>query len=183
MLYGTRLGCRNSFSKETPASSELYLRRIEEYWRSLGDRHYGAVLQHDREGTATDDSYETALSRFNTTFLCRLQPWPQVVPDGYKTRLEARNVFDALWGSSKHFEVTGLMKAWSIVPRLHLIPNEVLVITGDHDYCGGQALTPYLEAGMEARLVTLENAGHLAHLDAEKEYIMHVTAFLGKGSG
>lgn len=170
-------GLRKIILVGTPASTELVLKAQDGCWQSLGEKYYKAAVQYDRDGIPTDD-FQKAGELFQSTFLSRLKPFPQTIINGLKNIYEAANVNDALWGTQKVLDCTGSLKTWSSIDRLHLISNEVFVTTGEFDYCGGEALSPFLNGSLNAKFVKFPDAGHMAHMDAGNDYIASVAEFL-----
>jgi len=171
------VGLQKMILEGSPASMELCMQVRDDTYRSLGQKYYDAVLQYDRDGIPTED-FQGAFELFKTRYLSRTVPFPQVVNEVWQNIMTAYNLCDAMWGLTKILESTGCLKNWSIISRIGQIRNEVLIITGDHDYCGGKSLTPYLNEGINVKMVTFENSGHMVHVDGGDKYLACVLKFL-----
>lgn len=73
---------------------------------------------------------------------------------------------------------TGKMEHWSIIDRMHLVQNEVLVIHGAYDFLGGEAVQPLLEGLDKVKGVCFEEASHMVHLEEPERFMEEVEKFL-----
>lgn len=130
------------------------------------------LQQHERAGTTDSSEYRTATQFFNSRHVCRV-PVPSECQASERQYLLDPTVYLAMWGPSE-FYVTGSLKDWTIVDRLHFIQVPTLIYSGVYDEATPRTQTAFLEliAG-DVRQVLFEKSSHMPHVE-EHEKTMHV---------
>jgi len=135
-----------------------------------------ALFQHEKDGKSTPEYLEAKL-RFRQAYACRLDPMPAELLATWENMRTDPTVPLQMVGSSD-FHTKGTLESWSIIGRMHLIKNEVLVANGRYDWCGQEAAEPFKEGKWKATIITLETAAHMAHLDEKDNFFRYVIQFL-----
>jgi pimeloyl-ACP methyl ester carboxylesterase len=94
--------------------------------------------------------------------------------EGYQKPLQAHHWDRALW------ELTAAPRTTNLPARLDEVRLPTLVITGDNDRVVAAELSARLADELpDARLVVIENCGHVPHEECPEEFLAAVRAFLG----
>jgi len=170
-------GLRKLILAGCPASTEAMLKVVLKTWKDLPEKYYQAMLQHEKDQKPTED-YDEASRLYLVTYVCRLDPVPEGVLAAVNNIFADRVVNDALWGTGSDLLCTGTLKNWTIADRLASLDKEILLTTGEYDYCGGEAMEPFLTGNLNLKFFSLPNAGHMPHLDSTEKYLKQVAEFL-----
>lgn len=134
-----------------------------------------AILEGERNGNYGGEAYQNAMLAYYRRHLCRLDPWPDYVQEAFgKLDME---VYGRLWGPSE-FTITGKLKDYDLLPRLHDITIPVLLTCGDFDEAGVKTLKDYQLTMPSANLAVLPNASHLHHLEKPDLFLCIIREFL-----
>ena len=74
--------------------------------------------------------------------------------------------------------ITGTLRDWTIVPRLHKIKATTLLVNGEHDEAQDIAVQPFFDGIDKVKWVTIADAAHMPHVDQREKTMQHVRAFL-----
>lgn len=80
--------------------------------------------------------------------------------------------------------MTGGMRAWTVIPRLHLINVPTLVWNGEFDTSADWSVSPFFELIPHCRWVTLPGASHGAISDSpemRKRVMKMIGDFMNQG--
>jgi L-proline amide hydrolase len=75
--------------------------------------------------------------------------------------------------------MTGMLKDWSIIPKLGAVPCPTLIINGADDEVPDSCVAPLFYGIKQARWVTLGSSSHMAFWEEPEKYIQIVSDFLG----
>lgn len=134
-----------------------------------------AIQEGDRSGNFGDEAYQNAMLAYYRRHLCRLDPWPDYVQEAFG-KLDM-DVYGRLWGPSE-FTITGKLKDYDLLPRLHDITIPVLLTCGDFDEAGVKTLKDCQLTMPSAYLAVLPNASHLHHLEKPDLFLCIIRVFL-----
>lgn len=81
-------------------------------------------------------------------------------------------------GPSESF-VTGSLKNFSVIDRLHLIDVPTLLINGAYDECVDACIEPMFKGINKVRWITFDEASHLSYIEQREKYMEKVGSFLG----
>jgi proline iminopeptidase len=137
----------------------------------------GAILECERSGDYGGEAYQEAMMAYYRRHLCRLDPWPDYIQEAFgKLDME---VYGRLWGPSE-FTITGTLRDYDLLPRLHGITVPTLLTCGDFDEAGVKTLKNFQLAMPKAFLAVLPNASHLHHLEKPDLFLSIIRDFLGE---
>ena len=135
--------------------------------------------RHEDAGTTSDPEYQAACEVFYRRHVCRAEPWPDCVRRSFDFIEQHGLVYRTMNGPSE-FHVTGTLRVWSVVDRLHEIDVPTLVVTGEHDEA-----TPAINRTVSDRIpgaesVVYPGASHMAHVEDTAGYVELLDDFLGR---
>lgn len=117
---------------------------------------------HFKTALKEPPDYETLLSRMQAAFISQ----------GKEGIVQARAVEDRL------MQDTWAREDYDILPALRALRIPTLVLYGDHDFIPGEIARHIAGAMPDARLVTLKDCGHFAHLECAGDVRRAVHRFL-----
>ena len=119
--------------------------------------------------------YQEAMMAYYRRHLCRLDPWPDFVTDALeKLNME---IYSRLWGQSE-FTISGMLKEYDLMRRLHEIEIPVLLTCGDFDEAGVKTVRNCQMAMPNAGMAVLPDTSHLHHIEKPELFLMIVRNFL-----
>lgn len=134
-----------------------------------------AILEGEQSGEYGGEAYQNAMMAYYRRHLCRLDPWPDYVMEAFgKLDME---IYGRLWGPSE-FTITGKLKDYDLLPRLHTITVPTLLTCGDFDEAGVKTLKDCQLIMPEAFMAVLPNASHLHHLEKPDLFLCVIREFL-----
>lgn len=131
------------------------------------------IHKHEAAGTTNSPEYAAATMEYYKRYMCRLDPWPQFLIDG----MPNMDVYGTMWGPSE-FRVTGTLIDFERADVLPTLKMPVLYTSGRYDECRPETSAWYQQQTPGAKLVIIENSGHLTSLDNPDAYIKAVRDFL-----
>ncbi|MGE5638144.1 MAG: proline iminopeptidase-family hydrolase [Chloroflexota bacterium] len=135
------------------------------------------LVKHEKDGTTNDPAYQAALSVFTHRHWCRLDPWPDCLLQSLQKYSKNHEVNNTLYGSSD-FEITGMLREWSIVNRLGEIDVPTLLISGRYDQATPVVVAPIRRGIPDSKWVIFENSSHMPHLEEPERFIRMLGDFL-----
>lgn len=73
---------------------------------------------------------------------------------------------------------TGILKDWDTAPVASKIQVPTLLINGQYDEVGDNAVQPFFDTIPRVRWVTLEGASHMAHIEVRERFMEVLAGFL-----
>lgn len=131
----------------------------------------------EEAGNTNNPDYEEAVLVFYRRHFCRLDPWPDCLNRAFEKLERYPEVYNTMNGPSE-FHVTGSLKNWSIVHRLHEIHVPTLLLSGRYDEATPAIVKTIHDGIPGSEWVILENSSHMAHLEETKKYIQVLSDFL-----
>ncbi|KAI2467574.1 proline-specific peptidase [Annulohypoxylon bovei var. microspora] len=132
----------------------------------------------DETQNYTSPEYLDAIDVFYQQHLSLTRPWPpQEVQDMQKWLAEDMSSYLLMYGPNP-LVIAGTLSNWTVIPSLHQIKVPTLLIDGAEDTIQEESVKPLFEHIEKAKLVTLDNAAHFAHVDQREKYMQHLRAFL-----
>jgi proline-specific peptidase len=121
--------------------------------------------------------YEQAERLFYNRHLCRLNPWPERLLQGFSKSNKA--LYEAMWGISE-FTCTGTLKNYDRFEDLRHLRMPVLLTCGRHDEARPETLA--LAAGKikNAKLTVFEKSSHTPLLEETDTYLAEMQNFIGQ---
>ncbi|KAF2151497.1 proline-specific peptidase [Myriangium duriaei CBS 260.36] len=150
------------------ASKELSIQSFAEVRDMLPTEHRNAIVEAAQSGDFESSAYKSALNHFITTYLCRTDAIPPELQEALKNMDDDKTVQHTMNGPSP-FAQNGSMIGWTTIPLLPKINAPTLIFNGEFDTSGRDiAQVPFFELIPRVRWVTLNGAGHTAHLESEE---------------
>ncbi|VDB99683.1 unnamed protein product [Peniophora sp. CBMAI 1063] len=170
-------GLRRLVLADTLASMPTYIEGINELLRELPQELLDAISKNEAAGTFDDPEYQKACNVFYKKHMCKQDPWPQELQEGFAAMEEDKTVYLAMQGPSE-FTITGSLKEWSITERLQAITVPTLILSGDVDTAQPVTVEPIFKNIARSKWVQLANAGHCSFYDQQESYMRIVGDFL-----
>ncbi len=125
----------------------------------------------------TDDPYyQRIVEELFERRMTRIHPWPEYLTRAFQDM--GGEVYASMWGTAGQFSATGTLRDFDVSDRLSEIAAPTLAIHGEDDYVVPE-LGQTLAAGLaDARLVVVDDAGHLPFIDQTDLYLETISAFL-----
>jgi proline-specific peptidase len=130
------------------------------------------LFKHERAGTTSDLEYIEAMNVFYHRHVC-VSRTPSRLLGNYPVE---RRLRDHEWPTE--FAITGTLKDWDIVDRLHEIRVPTLLVSGRHDEATPAIVETIHERILESQWVLFEDSSHLPHLEETERFLDVVTTFL-----
>ena len=135
------------------------------------------LRRHEEAGTTDAPEYAEACMVFYRRHVCRLDPWPAEIEEGFAWIERDPTVYHTMNGPSE-FHVIGSIKDWQAKDRLHEIASPTLLVSGRHDEAT-PALQEALRDGIAgAEWVVFEDSSHMPHVEERERYMAVVGDWL-----
>ena len=160
-----------------PISVPRWLEDAEKLKATLPREVQEAIARHEAAGTVDSQEYEDATMEFNKRFVCRLDPWPEVM-----SKSEAGMgtvVYETMWGPTE-FYMTGNLADYDRSSRLKEIKVPTLFTCGRFDEATPESTTWYQSLLPGSEIAIFEHSAHMTHLEEPDRYIRVVRDFLNR---
>ncbi|KAJ7605956.1 Alpha/Beta hydrolase protein [Mycena polygramma] len=182
-MFGSRhaaggpTGLKHLVLASTPASMDLWMEAQNALRAKLPRKIRNVLDKHEREGTTDSEEYNAAVGQFFARHLCRLDPLPAPIVEGFEASRKDRTVGLTMTGPSQ-FEAGGTLKHWSMVADAHRITMPTLLTSGLYDQAQDSVLKPFMEAITRVKRVKFMESSHMAHFEEREEFMRVVGSFL-----
>ncbi|KAL0955948.1 hypothetical protein HGRIS_002132 [Hohenbuehelia grisea] len=112
--------------------------------------------------------------------VCLLDPWPQPFQDSLAKLGEDQTVYQNMLGPSE-FNVTGNLKTWTVIDRLHTISALTLIINGVEDEAQDECTAPFFEHIPHAKWIQFAKSSHTPFYEESERYFTILGGFLTDG--
>lgn len=160
----------------TSASIPQYVAEAEKLKAALPGDLYQTMQRCEAAGDYRNPEYEAAVRVFYQRHLCRLDPWPDALLRTVRN-LDGNAVYATMNGPNE-FIVTGHLRTWDRIDRVHEIDVPTLITVGGHDEVPLACSITMQERIPDSRVVVFEHSGHTAHLEETERYVTVVREFL-----
>lgn len=156
-------------------SASRWIEDQKVYIEELPEDVKKAILHGEESGKYDSDEYQNAMMVFYQKHLCRLDEWPEFL----NTALSKMNIsqYKYMWGPSE-FTVTGILKNYERVDKLHEINLPTLFTCGEYDEATPVTTRYYQEKMPGSQLHIFKDASHEHHIEKTEEYLNVVRKFL-----
>ncbi|KAG2749131.1 proline-specific peptidase [Suillus brevipes Sb2] len=170
-------GLRKLVISDSPASMALWVKGANELRKGLPQEVQDALNKHEAADTTTDPEYIAATNEFYKRHVCRLDPMPQSLIDVFAWMEKDPTVYSTMNGPNE-FYITGSLKTWSVIDRLHNIQATTLLINGRYDEAHDMVVEPFFQHIPKVRWVQFADSAHVPQLEETERYMQVVWAFL-----
>jgi L-proline amide hydrolase len=175
-------GLRSIVAADAFASSACHAAQVARLVDQLPTETRSAIERHEAAGTTASAEYQEAVRVFYRKHVCRTTPIPDEVRSTLAALGDDPTVYQTMAGSSE-FRLTGTLREWDIIDRLHLIRVPVLVVSGRHDEVAPGAVEQLWRGLASARWVIFEESSHMPHIEEHSRFIATVAEFLRQNDG
>lgn len=170
-------GLRSLVLADTAASFPEFVGQANLLRAELPPEVEATLRRHEQAGTTASPEYGEACMVFYRRHVCRLDPWPPEVEEGFAWIERDPTVYHTMNGPSE-FHVIGSIKDWQAEDRLHEIAFPTLLVSGRHDEAT-PALQEVLRGGIPgAEWVVFEDSSHMPHVEERERYMAVVGDWL-----
>jgi len=175
-------GLRSLVLADTAASFPDFVAEANRLREDLPPGVDETLRRHEEAGTTGDPEYEQACMVFYARHVCRLDPWPPEVVEGFAWIERDPTVYHTMNGPSE-FHVVGSIKDWQSRDRLGAIEVPTLLVSGRHDEAT-PALQETLRDGIAgAEWVLFDESSHMPHVEERERYMQVVGDWLARHDG
>src|SRR3954447_22662185 len=126
------VGLRSLVLADTAASFPDFVAEANRLRAGLPAGVDDVLRRHEEAGTTSDPEYAEACMVFYRRHVCRLDPWPAEIQEGFAWLERDATVYHTMNGPSE-FHVVGSIRDWQSKDRLHEIDVPTLLVSGRHD--------------------------------------------------
>lgn len=130
---------------------------------------------HEANGFFDCPEYKGAIAVWFQSYICRVRPWPEGLEKCFAG--QGSDIYSAMVGSSD-FNVTGNLKEWDILSRLHEIQVPTLFVAGHYDECTPEHMQMMHRAVANSELVVFENSSHMPFYEERELCIATLREFM-----
>jgi L-proline amide hydrolase len=172
-------GLRALVLANTAASFPDFVAEANRLRAELPQEVEATLRRHEEAGTTGDPEYEQACMVFYRRHVCRLEPWPPEIAEGFAWIERDPTVYHTMNGPSE-FHVIGSIRDWQAKDRLGEIGAPALIVSGRHDEAT-PALQHTLRDGIPgAEAVLFEDSSHMPHVEEREAYMRAVGDWLAR---
>ncbi|OBJ51089.1 proline iminopeptidase-family hydrolase [Mycobacterium sp. 1423905.2] len=152
------------------ASIPLFAKNVERLKLELDAATQAAIDRHESAGTTHSAEYQAAIRTWNQTYLCRKRPWPAELEGAF--RQMGVEIFETMFGPSD-FRITGTVRDWEVIGRLHEITVPTLLLAGRYDECSPEEMRDMHRRIAGSRFEFFEASSHMPFVE-EPDRFDHV---------
>lgn len=146
-----------------------------EHIRSLPDSVQDVIQTCEARADFENPAYEEALMVFYKRFVCRMDPWPELLMSSFNAL--SLPVYHTMWGPSE-FTQTGNLRHFERAEEMRRIALPTLFTCGEYDEATPTATAYYQSRMPHAERVVFKDAAHIHHLEKEAAFNRTVRDFL-----
>jgi L-proline amide hydrolase len=172
-------GLRGLVLADTAASFPDFVAEANRLRADLPPDVEATLRRHEEAGTTDDPEYGEACMVFYRRHVCRVDPWPDEVTEGFAWIDRDPTVYHTMNGPSE-FHVIGSIRDWQSKDRLASIDVPTLIVAGRHDEAT-PALQETLRQGIAgSEVVIFEDSSHMPHVEERERYMDVVGDWLAR---
>ncbi|KAF9530981.1 proline-specific peptidase [Crepidotus variabilis] len=161
----------------SPASVDLWIETGHVYRKELPQDVQDILDKNENDGTIHSEEYRRAMKHYDSLHGCTIQPVPEPIVKALTCMMGDPTVRESMYGP-RHFESTGVLKNWTIIPDAHRISVSTLVLHGKVDQASRKTIEPLLKEIRTVESVEFEKSGHMAHFEETDKFMSVVGKFL-----
>lgn len=159
----------------SPASMIRWVTDCDELLAAQPDEVRAVIRQHEADGFTGCPEYQAAILGFYREHVCRMNPWPVGLERSFAEA--GFGVYNHMNGPSE-FTVTGTLKTWDIMDRLHEIQVKTLLVGGRYDECRPEHMAEMHRRIAGSQHEIIEDASHLCFAEQTETFAGIVNTFL-----
>ncbi|MCA9332416.1 proline iminopeptidase-family hydrolase [Candidatus Saccharibacteria bacterium] len=132
------------------------------------------MIEHEAKGTTDSFEYREAYAVFKKKHICQLEPYPKAMA---KSDNEAGQPYTVMWGPNET-TVTGVLKDWTSLDRIHEIKIPTLFISGEYDEATPKQIEIAKNLLPGSEWVLMEGCSHTPNLEQPEKFMKNVSDFL-----
>ncbi|EIM89385.1 proline-specific peptidase [Stereum hirsutum FP-91666 SS1] len=160
-----------------PASMQLWDVGIERLLAWFPEDFVKMLKKHEEEGTTDAKEYQDGVMEFYKVHVCRTDPWPADLVAAFGAMEEDSTVYKTMAGPSE-FNITGSLKTWSVVDKIHHINYPTLLINGAEDEAQDLVMAPFFEGLAKVKWVRFAESSHMVFWEEKERYLTVLGDFL-----
>lgn len=133
------------------------------------------IIRCEEKGTTDSKEYQEATKKFNSEFVCRLDPYPEFLKQG--SHFRNPDVYNIMWGPSE-FTVLGKLKEYDCTSKLKEITCPTLYTCGRFDEATPETTEYYSSLTPGSKFHVFEHSAHMPYVEEAEEYILVISEFL-----
>lgn len=135
------------------------------------------IDHHERNGYYSCPEYQGAMAIWFQHYICRLQPWPRGLEECFAG--QGAEIYRTMVGPSD-FNVTGNLKEWDILGRLHEISVPTLFVAGRYDECTPEHMRLMQEQVSGSELALFESSAHMPFYEEPRAFMTTMKDFMAR---
>ncbi|KAJ7140385.1 proline-specific peptidase [Mycena filopes] len=172
-------GLKHLVLASTPASMDLWMEAQNVLRTKLPRKIQDVLDQHEKQGTTDSKEYGEAVGAFYARHLCRLNPVPTAIMEGFECIQKDPTSSVTMTGTSV-WKATGTLAKWSMIQEAHKINVPTLVVNGRYDQAQDLVLAPFVRQIPRVKWVKFEESSHMIHFEEREKYMDVLGEFLTK---
>jgi len=159
------------------ASSATWASEAATLVEQLPEPHRSAIQEAVITGTFSTPEFLAANDYYLSLHGCRLPQPPAGLQRSVGYVGANPTIYNSMWGVAE-FVVTGSLRDWSIVDRLHQIAVPTLVLSGRHDEATPTVQSEFVDNIPNAQWRVFENSSHMPFFEEPDAYRASIVEFL-----
>ncbi|RLQ96131.1 proline iminopeptidase-family hydrolase [Falsibacillus albus] len=156
-------------------SAPLWAEDQEQNRAQLPDEIQRVLADCERNGTTDSTEYKNATAEFNKRFVCRLDPWPELLKEA--SSYKNPEVYNLMWGPSE-FHVTGNLRDFDYTGELKDIKIPALFTCGRFDEATPKSTEYFSKLTPNGKFHVFEKSAHMPYLEEPEAYAKVIGEFL-----
>ncbi|GJE88766.1 proline-specific peptidase [Phanerochaete sordida] len=165
-------GLRRLVLTDSLPALPLWVVSVNKLLKRLPQNIQDTIKKHEADGTLEDEEFKEAKNVFYAHFVCKVNPFPQELLDTFELLEKDPTVNMTMQGPTE-FTITGTLKTWDMIDRLHLISAPTLVINGADDEASDEVVGPLFQKIPRSKWVQFAKSSHTPFYE-EKERFMQI---------
>ncbi|KAJ7260618.1 proline-specific peptidase, partial [Mycena rebaudengoi] len=166
-------GLKRLILSDAPASMELWSVGTNTLLDQFPDDFSAMLKRHELAGTTESEEYQLGIQQFNEKHLCTVKPWPNELVQAFEALEADPTVYATMIGPSE-FNITGTMKAWTVVDDLHKISMPTLLINGRYDDAQDVGVVPFFDKIASVKWIQFAESSHMPFFEENTRYMQVV---------
>ncbi|KAF7337587.1 Proline iminopeptidase [Mycena sanguinolenta] len=173
-------GMKHLVLASAPASVKLWAKYQNMLRAELPPDVQAVLDEHEKNGTMDSAEYQVAIGVFHSRYLCKVDPLPKPVAEGFEWMQKDPTVFLTMNGPNE-FDTTGSLKEWTMIPDAHKINVPTLLTNGRYDEAQDPTVAPFFHEIPHVKWAHFAESSHMSHFEERERFMEIVGNFLVSG--